>query len=123
MRMRKLALSGFALASLAIAPGAAAVSPVRPTSPVHLDVRRAKLDNGLRVVLSVDHTSPTVAVDVMYDVGSRNEERGHSGFAHLFEHMMFQGSANVPRGEHFRLVIGHGGTLNGTTNADRTHYF
>jgi zinc protease len=64
-----------------------------------------------------------VAVAVTYDVGSRNEERGRSGFAHLFEHMMFQGSANVPKGDHFRLVQGHGGTLNGTTNADRTNYF
>ncbi len=70
------------------------------TSPQHglaikLDVRRSKLDNGLRVVLAPDHTSPTIAVDVIYDVGGRNEERGHAGFAHLFEHMMFQGSANV----------------------------
>ena len=90
---------------------------------LHLDVKRATLDNGLRVVLLVDHTSPTVAVDVVYDVGGRNEERGRSGFAHLFEHMMFQGSANVPRGDHFRLVTSHGGTLNGTTNEDRTNYF
>src|SRR5262245_14660763 len=90
---------------------------------VHFDVKRTKLDNGLRVVLLVDHTSPTIAVDVVYDVGGRNEERGRSGFAHLFEHMMFQGSANVPRGEHFRLVTAHGGTLNGTTSEDRTNYF
>jgi len=88
-----------------------------------LDVRRAKLDNGLRVVLSPDHTSPTIAVDVVYDVGSRNEQRGRSGFAHLFEHMMFQGSKNVPRGEHFKLVTSHGGSLNGTTREDRTNYF
>jgi predicted Zn-dependent peptidase len=90
---------------------------------VKLDVRRAKLDNGLRVVLAPDHTSPTIAVDVIYDVGGRNEERGHAGFAHLFEHMMFQGSANVPRGDHFKLVTSHGGTLNGTTSEDRTNYF
>lgn len=87
------------------------------------DVKRTRLDNGLRVVMLVDRTSPTVAIDVVYDVGGRNEERGRSGFAHLFEHMMFQGSANVPRGEHFKLVTGHGGTLNGTTNEDRTNYF
>jgi predicted Zn-dependent peptidase len=90
---------------------------------VALDVRRERLENGLRVVMSVDRTSPTIAVDVVYDVGSRNEERGRSGFAHLFEHMMFQGSANVPRGDHFRLVTAHGGVLNGTTSADRTNYF
>jgi len=90
---------------------------------VKLDVHRSKLDNGLRVVLAPDHTSPTIAVDVIYDVGGRNEERGHAGFAHLFEHMMFQGSANVPRGDHFKLVTSHGGTLNGTTSEDRTNYF
>jgi predicted Zn-dependent peptidase len=64
-----------------------------------------------------------VAVDVMYDVGSRNEERGHSGFAHLFEHMMFQGSANVARGEHMKLVSAHGGQMNANTSTDRTNYF
>ncbi|HEY2513662.1 MAG TPA: pitrilysin family protein [Polyangiaceae bacterium] len=90
---------------------------------LNLDVRKATLPNGLRIVLSVDHTSPTVAVDVLYDVGSRNEERGHSGFAHLFEHLMFQGSANVPRGEHIKLVSAHGGTLNADTTVDRTNYF
>lgn len=90
---------------------------------LRFDVKRTKLDNGLRVVMLVDHTSPTVAVDVVYDVGGRNEERGRTGFAHLFEHMMFQGSKNVPRGEHFKLVTAHGGQLNGTTSADRTNYF
>jgi predicted Zn-dependent peptidase len=94
-----------------------------PFPRLRFDIKREKLDNGLRVVLLPDHTSPTVAVDVVYDVGGRNEERGRSGFAHLFEHMMFQGSANVPRGEHFRLVTSHGGVLNGTTNEDRTNYF
>jgi predicted Zn-dependent peptidase len=94
-----------------------------PFPELHLDVQRSTLPNGLRVVLSVDHTSPSIAVDIMYDVGSRNEERGHTGFAHLFEHMMFQGSANVPRGAHFQMVIGHGGTLNGNTTPDRTNYF
>src|SRR5262249_18996713 len=106
-------------------PPAAAAAPAKPpaTSAVHLAVRKEKLDNGLRVVLSADHTTPTIAVDVVYDVGSRNEERGKAGFAHLFEHMMFQGSANVSRGDHFKLVAGHGGSLNGTTNEDRTNYF
>ncbi len=94
-----------------------------PRVQVHLDVHRAKLDNGLRIVLAPDHTSPTIAVDVIYDVGGRNEERGHAGFAHLFEHMMFQGSANVARGDHFKMVTSHGGTLNGTTSEDRTNYF
>jgi predicted Zn-dependent peptidase len=97
--------------------------PAAPAPKLKLDVRREKLDNGLRVVLAPDHTSPTIAVDVVYDVGGRNEERGKSGFAHLFEHMMFQGSRNIARGEHFKLVSGHGGTLNGTTNSDRTNYY
>ncbi len=106
-------------APVAPAPAAPAAAPIA----LELDVRRAALANGLRVVINVDHTSPTVAIAVVYDVGARDEERGKSGFAHLFEHMMFQGSANVAKGEHGRLIAGHGGTLNGTTNNDRTNYF
>ncbi|HVH44416.1 MAG TPA: pitrilysin family protein [Labilithrix sp.] len=100
-------------------------APSRPEGVAQLrfDVKRTKLENGLRVVMLVDHTSPTVAIDVVYDVGGRNEQRGRTGFAHLFEHMMFQGSANVPRGDHFKLVTSHGGQLNGTTSEDRTNYF
>lgn len=86
-------------------------------------MRRVTLANGLRVVLNEDHSSPTVAVAVTYDVGSRNEDKGRSGFAHLFEHMMFQGSRNVDKGEHFKFITERGGTLNGTTSADRTNYF
>jgi zinc protease len=88
-----------------------------------LSIQRVTLDNGLRVVLNVDQSSPTVAVSVTYDVGSRNEGAGQSGFAHLFEHMMFQGSKNVHKGEHFSLVTQRGGSLNGTTSADRTNYY
>ena len=88
-----------------------------------LAIQRVTLDNGLRVVLNVDRTSPSVAVAVTYNVGSRNEQRGRSGFAHLFEHMMFQGSKNAPRGEHLRLISGHGGILDGNTTPDRTSYF
>src|SRR5436853_3027735 len=82
-----------------------------------------RLDNGLRLVISEDHSAPVVAVTVYYDVGSRQEVRGRSGFAHLFEHMMFQGSANVQRGEHFSLIMNRGGSLNGTTSEDRTNYY
>jgi len=82
-----------------------------------------KLPNGLRVILSVDHSAPVVAVSVTYNVGSRNERPGRTGFAHLFEHMMFQGSGNVGKGEHMLLVQDNGGTMNGTTNQDRTNYF
>jgi predicted Zn-dependent peptidase len=81
------------------------------------------LPNGLKVVLAEDHASQVVAVDVWYDVGSRNERAGRTGFAHLFEHMMFQGSRNVKKSEHFQLVQRAGGSLNGTTTFDRTNYF
>ena len=82
-----------------------------------------KLKNGLRVVLAPDKSAPVVAVSVTYDVGSRNERPGRTGFAHLFEHLMFQGSENIGRGEHFVLVNDNGGSFNGTTNADRTNFF
>lgn len=88
-----------------------------------LEIRRERLDNGLRVVLNPDRSIPTVAIAVYYDVGSRNEVRGRSGFAHLFEHMMFQGSANVGKGEHFVLITQRGGSMNGTTSEDRTNYY
>ena len=114
-----------AVASTAAPAAKAAVAPVAQPGEVAvaLQIQRTTLDNGLRVVLNPDHTSPTIAVAVAYDVGSRNEERGKSGFAHLFEHMMFQGSKNVEKGGHFRLISAHGGQLNGTTNSDRTNYF
>jgi zinc protease len=82
-----------------------------------------RLDNGLTVILHEDHSDPMVHVDVTYDVGSAREESGRSGFAHFFEHMMFEGSANVGRGEFSKIISDAGGTLNGTTNNDRTHYF
>src|SRR5207249_4170626 len=81
------------------------------------------LANGLRVILSEDHSSQVVTVDLWYDVGSRSEVRGRTGFAHLFEHLMFQGSAHVKKGEHFQLVERAGGELNGTTAEDRTAYY
>jgi zinc protease len=82
-----------------------------------------KLDNGLTVILHEDHSDPLIHVDVTYHVGSAREEIGKSGFAHFFEHMMFQGSENVGDEEHFRIVSEAGGSLNGTTNSDRTNYF
>src|SRR2546430_2162538 len=81
------------------------------------------LPNGLRVIYSEDHSTPIVSVDVWYAVGSRNERSGRSGFAHLFEHMMFQGSAHVKKAEHGQLVERAGGTNNGSTAEDRTEYF
>jgi predicted Zn-dependent peptidase len=94
-----------------------------PLESIALDILQDKLDNGLRVVMNPDHSSPTVAVSVTYDIGARNEVPGRAGFAHLFEHIMFQGSRNVPKGEFFKLVSEHGGVLNGTTSSDRTNYF
>lgn len=105
---------------------AAATTPQanpKPATQVALTIERHRLENGLRIVLNPDRTIPTVAIAVYYDVGSRNEERGRSGFAHLFEHMMFQGSQNVGKGEHFQLVMNRGGSVNGTTSQDRTNYF
>jgi zinc protease len=81
------------------------------------------LSNGLRVVLSQDHATPVVAVNLWYHVGSANERAGRTGFAHLFEHMLFQGSAQVAANEHFELVQRAGGTLNGSTWLDRTNYY
>lgn len=88
-----------------------------------LELHQSRLENGLRVILVLDHSAPVYAIDVSYNVGSRNELPGHTGFAHLFEHMMFQGSANVGKGEHFILVLNNGGNMNGTTSEDRTIYF
>ncbi len=81
------------------------------------------LENGLRVIIAPDHSAPVFSIAVTYNVGSRNERPGRTGFAHLFEHMMFQGSENVGKGEHFILIFNNGGGMNGTTNEDRTNYF
>jgi zinc protease len=82
-----------------------------------------QLQNGLRVVLSEDHSAPVVAVAVYYDVGSRNEVKGRTGFAHLFEHMMFQGSENVRKAEHFKYIESNGGVLNASTHSDFTDFY
>ena len=82
-----------------------------------------RLDNGLFVTFSEDHTAPIVAVNLWYHVGSANERAGRTGFAHLFEHMLFQGSEHVAANEHFELISRAGGTLNGSTWLDRTNYF
>jgi len=88
-----------------------------------IDYKEFKLKNGLRVLLAEDHRVPTFSICVTYNVGSRDERPGRTGFAHLFEHMLFQGSENVGKGEHFILIQQNGGSANGTTNADRTNYF
>jgi zinc protease len=93
------------------------------SDPVDLPFTKVVLDNGLQVVIHEDRSDPVVAVYVLYHVGSGREEVGRSGFAHLFEHLMFQGSEHVGDDQHFKLVSEAGGTLNGTTNRDRTNYF
>jgi zinc protease len=104
---------------LASAAGLAAAEARLP----HVDLKDTKLQNGLRVIIAVDRTAPVFGIDVCYNTGSRNERPGRTGFAHLFEHMMFEGSQNVGKGEHFILVLNNGGNMNGTTNNDRTTYF
>ena len=90
---------------------------------VRLSLEEHTLDNGLRVILQEDRAAPLVTTHVMYHVGSKNERKGRTGFAHLFEHLLFQGSENVPREGHFKYIQDAGGTLNGTTWFDRTNYF
>ena len=82
-----------------------------------------KLKNGLRVIIAEDHHAPVFSVAISYNVGSRDERPGRTGFAHLFEHMMFKGSQNVGPGEQFTLIFNNGGSMNGTTNEDRTLYY
>ena len=82
-----------------------------------------KLKNGLRVIISEDHAAPVFSIVVNYNVGSRDERKGRTGFAHLFEHMMFKGSENVGQNEHPYLMFMNGGTMNGTTSKDRTMYY
>jgi zinc protease len=106
------------ICALAVLPGQA-----QTNRNVRVNFKETTLKNGLRVITVEDHTAPVVAISITYNVGSRDERKGRTGFAHLFEHMMFKGSENVGSGEHFMLVFNNGGTMNGTTNEDRTNYF
>ena len=109
-----------ALAALAVLPAA---SPLAARAAVDVPVVYYRLPNGLKVVISEAHVAPVVTVAVYYGVGFRVEPKGRTGFAHLFEHMMFQGSANVKKTEHSKLVEANGGNFNGSTNFDYTNYF
>jgi zinc protease len=125
MRLFRTALAlSIATAGLAFAQRPAA-TPARPAAndAVRIPFETYKLPNGLTVILSQDRTTPTVAVDVWYYVGSKNEVRGRTGFAHMFEHVMFTGSLNVPYGMHDRMTEGVGGFNNGSTSNDRTNYY
>lgn len=110
------------LAPAALAMLAGGIMLVAASAP-RVTFTDTKLKNGLRVIISEVHTAPVFSIAVTYNVGSRDERKGRTGFAHLFEHMMFKGSEQVGPGEHFTLVFNNGGNMNGTTNKDRTLYF
>jgi zinc protease len=112
-----------ALAIAALVGGAGAALAQSQANKFTVPVSYYKLPNGLKVVLSEDHTAPTVVVAVYYNIGFRNEPKDRTGFAHLFEHMMFQGSRNLGKMEFIRLVQQNGGQLNGSTRFDFTNYF
>jgi zinc protease len=116
-----LAFAAVALAATAAWPQAGAAAA--RAGSINIPFETYKLPNGLTVILSVDKSVPRVAVDVWYHVGSKNEKPGRTGFAHMFEHVMFTGSAHVPYGTHDRYTEGVGGFNNGSTTNDRTNYY
>ncbi|MEN3337712.1 MAG: zinc protease [Acidobacteriota bacterium] len=103
--------------------GLVLVAGVAAAPPASVHFTDSKLRNGLRVIISEDHAAPVYSIVVQYNVGSRDERKGRTGFAHLFEHMMFKGSENVGQNEHPYLIFMNGGSMNGTTNKDRTMYY
>ncbi len=111
------------LTGILIALSAVTLAVAAPPSDLHIPFDKYKLQNGMRVVLARDTAVPVIALYVIYDVGARSEEKGRTGFAHLFEHMMFEGSANIKKGEHFKYVQANGGEMNGSTHPDYTDYF
>lgn len=122
LRLCRLALSAFLFLNCTASTPAKedGFALKKPLIPVTKDFT---LKNGMRVLLSEDHSVPVAAVAIVYDVGARNEVKKRSGFAHLFEHMMFEGSENVAKTEHFKYVQSAGGVVNATTHADYTNYF
>ena len=125
MRTVSRALPAIACVGLlsAAAPARPSASAAQQPSTINIPFERYTLPNGLTVILSQDHSTPTVAVNAWYHVGSKNETPGRTGFAHLFEHVMFTGSGHVPYGTHDKLTEGVGGSNNGTTSNDRTTYY
>src|SRR5438045_3612896 len=116
--MRVNRLSATFLAAVLLSVVAPAQSPLKP-----VQFSDTQLANGLRVIISEDHYAPIYGIVVAYKVGSKDERQGRTGFAHLFEHMMFKGSENVGMGELDFLIYTNGGNSNGTTNTDRTSYY
>ena len=117
---------GLACGTLCALGGTSAAAKAAPVTRATLSVlpfERFTLPNGLEVLVHEDHTTPIVAIDINYHVGSKDEAPGKTGYAHLFEHLMFKGARNVADGQHFHAILEAGGTCNATTNRDRTHYF
>lgn len=124
IKKRALLLNVSLLITLsAVQPTPAQKKGTASSSSINIPFETYKLPNGLNVILSVDKTTPTVAVNIWYHVGSKNEMPGRTGFAHLFEHVMFTGSGHVPYGLHDKLTEGVGGNNNGSTTSDRTNYY
>jgi len=123
-RLRALVPAMLAFLAMGSLPSAGAHAADPEAARLVLPIRQAHLANGLTLVLQEDHTTPIVAIDVWYHVGSKDEEPGRQGFAHLFEHLMFQGSKHVPEDTYFRYLERVGASnVNGTTDTDRTNYF
>jgi zinc protease len=121
---RWVAASAIGLATaVTVTDGLGTATPAAQTAIAEVKYTDTKLKNGLRVIIAEDHSAPVFALAVNYDVGSRDERKGRTGFAHLFEHMMFKGSENVGALEHPHLIFTNGGSMNGTTNKERTLYF
>jgi zinc protease len=118
--MKRYRAGTLLLASVLLLAQALAAAELRVP---HLNFTDQRLENGLRVIIAPDHTAPVFAISVTYNVGSHSERPGRTGFAHLFEHMMFQGSKNVGKGEHMIMIENNGGDMNGTTSEDRTNYY
>ncbi len=125
MKQRLILLTAFMIAGTVLVNGQTKLveKVAKQGSEIVIPYEKYVLPNGLTLIIHEDHSDPVVHVDVTYHVGSAREEIGKSGFAHFFEHMMFQGSDNVADEQHFKIVSDAGGTLNGTTNRDRTNYF
>jgi len=127
MRLRYFAVSLLCLVAGTAGAQASKSAPAGKSPELRVDFIEDQLPNGLKVIYHVDHSTPVAAVVLWYNVGSKMEQQGRTGFAHLFEHMMFQGSKNVAKGQHFGLLEAAGGRggadINGTTNTDRTNYF
>src|SRR4029450_10766164 len=122
-RAARVALCACLVAAVSASAAEPKSPPANAAATVRVEFTDPTLANGLRGQLAEDHGAPVIAVNVAYDVGSRNERPGRTGFAHLFEHMMFKGSSNVGDGEHFYQVFSNGGSRNGTTSKHLTLYF